>query len=139
MWHQPSWPATGVFTRDRSDLSEQPLPNSTTTPSMTTAIEGPTSKVPLGVLASGRVLFLVLAFTPMVLFTVTALLFRHHVQDLNDLGYLGVFLGNLMASGTVILPVPGLAAAFAAAALWNPLLVALTGFWGAYTVLGLFT
>ena len=43
------------------------------------------------------------------------------------MGYLGVFLGNVAASGTLVLPVPGLAATMGAALILNPIMVALAG------------
>ena len=47
------------------------------------------------------------------------------------LGYAGVFVINLIASGSFILPVPGLAATFVAARFYNPLIVALAAATGA--------
>ena len=74
-----------------------------------------------------RLSMLVLAVAPMALLTGAALAFRPLVQDLHEFGYLGLFLWNVIASGTLIVPLPGLATAFAAAAIWNPALVALAG------------
>ena len=70
---------------------------------------------------------MVAAFAPMVLLTLAAILYRDHLQDLNTIGYAGIFLLNLLTSATIVVPVPGFAAAFAAGALWNPVLVALAG------------
>ncbi|MDE2860252.1 MAG: VTT domain-containing protein [Chloroflexota bacterium] len=42
-------------------------------------------------------------------------------------GYAGVLAANVLASGTFVLPLPGLAVAFGAAAVLNPVLVALAG------------
>ena len=74
-----------------------------------------------------RLSILVLALSPLVLLTAAALAFRPLIQDLQNFGYLGLFLWNVIASGTLIVPLPGLAAAFAVASIWNPILVALAG------------
>jgi membrane protein DedA with SNARE-associated domain len=63
----------------------------------------------------------------LVLLTAAALAFRPLIEDLQEFGYLGLFLWNVIASGTLIVPLPGLAAAFAVASIWNPILVALAG------------
>ena len=74
-----------------------------------------------------RLSILVLALSPLVLLTVAALALRPLIQDLPEFGYLGLFLWNVIASGTLIVPLPGLAAAFAVASIWNPILVGLAG------------
>lgn len=79
-------------------------------------------------LAGNRMLLTaVVTLTPTIAITVAALLLRDQLAGASEVGYLGVFFGNLIASGSVMLPVPGLAAAFAAAAMWNPVLIALAG------------
>lgn len=79
-------------------------------------------------LAGNRMLLTtVIALAPTIAITVAALLLRDQLAGASEVGYLGVFFGNLIASGSVMLPVPGLAAAFAAAAMWNPVLIALAG------------
>lgn len=72
-----------------------------------------------------RLSTLVLALSPLVLLTAAALAFRPLIEDLHTFGYLGLFLWNVIASGMLIVPLPGLAAAFAVASIWNPILVAL--------------
>lgn len=79
-------------------------------------------------LASNRMLLTtVVTLAPTIAITVAALLFRDQLAGASEVGYLGVFFGNLIASGSVMLPVPGLAGAFVAAAMWNPVLIALAG------------
>ena len=75
----------------------------------------------------GLLSMLVLALSPIVLLTVAALAFRPVIQDLHNFGYFGLFLWNVIASGTLIVPLPGLATVFAAASIWNPILVAVAG------------
>ena len=70
---------------------------------------------------------LVLALLPVAFLTFAALALRPVIQDLHTYGYLGLFLWNVIASGTLIVPLPGLATAFAAASIWNPILVAVAG------------
>ncbi len=67
------------------------------------------------------------AFLPLVAITVAVLVFRNELEDLHTIGYAGVFLANVVGSGSFILPVPGIAAAVLGATLWNPFLVALAG------------
>jgi uncharacterized membrane protein YdjX (TVP38/TMEM64 family) len=59
--------------------------------------------------------------------TAAAIVFRQHLMGLQGMGYLGVFLGNVVASSSLVVPVPGLAATMGAALLWNPFLVGLAG------------
>ena len=80
-----------------------------------------------------RYLMLVGAFLPVVAITVAVLVFRNDLDDLRTieglepLGYVGIFLANVIGSGTFVLPVPGIATVILGATLWNPLLVALAG------------
>jgi membrane protein YqaA with SNARE-associated domain len=53
------------------------------------------------------------------------LIFRERLAGLGAYGYPGLFLINLFASATLILPVPGLALAFAAGTSFSPILVGL--------------
>lgn len=46
-------------------------------------------------------------------------------------GYFGIFLANLLASSTVIIPLPGAAAVFLGGSLWNPVLVGISAGIGA--------
>lgn len=54
------------------------------------------------------------------------ILYADRLSRLGAYGYPGLFLLNLLASATLILPVPGLALAFAAGSALNPWLVGLT-------------
>ncbi len=66
-----------------------------------------------------RLLALLLAVTvATVLF-----LFRQRIVEYAGVGYFGVFVVTLLASATVVLPVPGLATVFGAGAVFNPILV----------------
>ena len=60
-----------------------------------------------------------------VVITVVVLLFRGEIAEYEKYGYLGVFLTALVASATVVLPVPGLAIVYVAGSVWNPILVGL--------------
>jgi uncharacterized membrane protein YdjX (TVP38/TMEM64 family) len=52
-----------------------------------------------------------------------AFVLRNKISDLQNLGYFGVFIINLVGSATIILPVPALVTTIAAGAFLNPLLV----------------
>lgn len=67
------------------------------------------------------------AFAPMVIITLGVFKFGHHLSDLSSLGYLGLFVANMVMSGTFVLTVPATAAAVVGGAVANPLLVALFG------------
>ena len=69
----------------------------------------------------------VLAVVPMVLFTAVGLTLRNQLDDLHGMGYVGVFALNVIASGTLFVPVPGLAAVIAAGAVLNPIVVGFAG------------
>jgi membrane protein YqaA with SNARE-associated domain len=71
--------------------------------------------------ARRRILALTLAAT----ISLTIILFRDKLAGLGALGYPGLFLVNFFSSATVILPMPGLALAFAAGSSLNPWLVGL--------------
>lgn len=60
-----------------------------------------------------------------LLIGVLAFVFRKSLSNLQDLGYLGVFLVNMIGSATIFLPVPALVVTVAAGALFNPILAAL--------------
>lgn len=68
-----------------------------------------------------------LAFLLALSITVFIFLFRDHLAGYEKYGYLGVFLVNLLGSGTVILPVPALLVVYLGGGVWNPLLVGLVG------------
>jgi uncharacterized membrane protein YdjX (TVP38/TMEM64 family) len=73
------------------------------------------------------VVFITAALLPTLGITIAAIVFRHDLQDLSTLGYIGIFVANLASSASMVLPLPGLAATFAAASVWNPVVVALVG------------
>ncbi|HAL46456.1 MAG TPA: hypothetical protein DCP37_01755 [Dehalococcoidia bacterium] len=81
----------------------------------------------LGQVRRNRAFPVMLAVVPMVLFTAVALTFRNQLDDVQGLGYVGVFALNVVASGTLFVPVPGLAAVMAAGAVLNPVVVGLAG------------
>ena len=54
-------------------------------------------------------------------------IYRHQIEKLGNLGYLGAFLISLLGSLTIILPVPGLIILIALAASFNPVLIAVAG------------
>lgn len=66
--------------------------------------------------------------------TTTIFVFRDHVSDLEEYGYLGAFLVALITGATIILPVPGIAVIFALGAIYNPVLIGLAA--GAGSALG---
>ena len=68
-----------------------------------------------------------LALLPLAAFTVAGFLLMPHLEEWGTLGYAGVFGINLLGSGTLLLPTPGLVVAFVAAGVWNPFLIALMG------------
>jgi membrane protein DedA with SNARE-associated domain len=64
--------------------------------------------------------------------TIALFIYRDNVAELEEYGYLGAFLINLIANATIILPMPGQLLTFAFGASFNPLLVGLaSGFGGA--------
>jgi len=70
----------------------------------------------------------VLALIVVVIIVVTIPLLPINWRDLAHYGYLGIFLINVLGSGSLFFPVPGLAFAFIGGGLhWNPLLVGLAG------------
>lgn len=69
-----------------------------------------------------------LAFIAVVVIVVAIPLLPVNWRDLAQYGYLGIFLINVLGSGSLFFPVPGLAFAFIGGGLhWNPLLVSLAG------------
>lgn len=67
----------------------------------------------------------VLAFLFVIALSLLIVLYRDRLAGLGAYGYPGLFLLNLLASATLILPAPGLALALAAGASLNPFLVGL--------------
>jgi uncharacterized membrane protein YdjX (TVP38/TMEM64 family) len=60
-----------------------------------------------------------------ILISVTIIYFRKDLAKLSELGYLGVFLINLVGSATVIIPAPAFIASFIGGSIYNPILVGL--------------
>ena len=73
----------------------------------------------------GPRLFRWLAFLLVIAISVVILAFRDELAGLGAYGYPGLFLINLFSSATLILPLPGLALAFAAGGSLDPRLVGL--------------
>lgn len=73
----------------------------------------------------------ILALLLVVVITVGLFVFTQRypeiVDKFGDLGYLGVFVGSLISSATVVLPVPGVLVLFPLVVNLNPVLVALAG------------
>lgn len=57
--------------------------------------------------------------------------FRHELRQMGDLGYLGVFIINLLSSATLFVPAPGFIAVAALGGVLNPWLVGLAAGAGA--------
>lgn len=72
-----------------------------------------------------QVLLRVLAFLFVVAVSALIFIYSERLVQLGAYGYSGLFLLNLLASATLILPAPGIALAFAAGASLNPFLVGL--------------
>lgn len=56
---------------------------------------------------------------------VVALIFRDHLEELEQYGYVAVFLVGLVSNATLILPVPGLAVSSVLGSVFNPWIVGL--------------
>lgn len=70
----------------------------------------------------------ILALAVAIVIVVTIPFLPINWQDLQSYGYLGIFLINVVGSGSLFFPVPGLAVAFVGGGLpFNPWLVALAG------------
>lgn len=65
-----------------------------------------------------------------ILISISIFLFRNKLVYLQNLGYLGIFLINLIGSATILLPVPALVSAFIGGAFLNPFLVAVFSAFG---------
>lgn len=76
-------------------------------------------------LAVGTNVRRVLALILVVALSAAIIAFRDRLAQLSGYGYLGLFLLNVATSATLILPVPGLALAFAAGSSFSPVLVGL--------------
>jgi uncharacterized membrane protein YdjX (TVP38/TMEM64 family) len=58
---------------------------------------------------------------------IAALVFRDRLQELEEYGYVAVFLVGLISNATLILPVPGLAVSSVLGSVFNPWVVGLVG------------
>jgi membrane protein YqaA with SNARE-associated domain len=79
---------------------------------------------------SGKLLRLLL-FLVITSLTVSIFIYRDQLQSLQQYGYFGTFVVNLVASGTVLLPAPGALFTYAFGAVLSPPLVALASATGA--------
>jgi membrane protein DedA with SNARE-associated domain len=73
------------------------------------------------------VVFITAALLPTLGISFAAIFFRHELQELSTLGYIGIFLANLASSASMFLPLPGVSLTFVAASVWNPVGIALVG------------
>ena len=76
-------------------------------------------------LSTGQIVLRVASIVFVIAISAGIILYSEQLQTLGAYGYPGLFLLNLLASATLILPAPGLALAFAAGASLNPWLVGL--------------
>ena len=76
---------------------------------------------------SHRHLWLVRVLTALLVVAtlVVALIFRDHLEELEQYGYVAVFLVGLVSNATLILPVPGLAVSSVLGSVFNPWIVGL--------------
>lgn len=72
-----------------------------------------------------RIVFEVAVIVLIVGISVTIFVFREQLQNIGEVGYLGLFVLCFLANATVLLPAPGLMIAASCALIMNPLLVAL--------------
>lgn len=72
-----------------------------------------------------QIMLRVLAILFVIALSALIVIYSEQLVQLGAYGYSGLFLLNLLASATLILPAPGLALAFAAGASLNPFLVGL--------------
>ena len=72
-----------------------------------------------------------LLFLVILALTVAIFVYRDQLEGLYQYGYAGVFIVNLMASGTVLIPAPGILFTYAIAAVLNPHWVAIASATGA--------
>ena len=72
-----------------------------------------------------------LALMAAIAITVAGYLLRDELQNLEVLGYPGVFLISLVSNATVVLPAPGFIVTIVAGSIFNPFLVAIAAAAGA--------
>jgi membrane protein YqaA with SNARE-associated domain len=85
-------------------------------------------------LTSRKILIRVLLIILVVAITASVFVYRNQLTDLKSLGYAGAFLVALISSGTIFLPVPGIALIYALGQSLNPVLLGLVA--GAGSALG---
>ena len=70
-------------------------------------------------------------------FSITAILYRDQIQELENWGYLGIAIANAVGSATLIFPLPSFATVILGATTWNPIFVGIAGATG--STIGEFT
>jgi membrane protein YqaA with SNARE-associated domain len=73
----------------------------------------------------------VLVLTGVVGLIAAIFIFRDQVKNLEDYGYIGIFLISIAANATIIIPLPGVAFTTAMGAIFNPIGVAVAAGLGA--------
>jgi membrane protein YqaA with SNARE-associated domain len=73
----------------------------------------------------------VLALMTVIAITVAGYLLRDEIENLEVLGYPGIFFISLISNATVVLPAPGFIVTIIAGSIFNPILVALAAAAGA--------
>ena len=73
----------------------------------------------------------VLALMAAIAITVAGYLLRDELQNLEVLGYPGIFLISLISNATIVLPAPGFIVTIVAGSIFNPILVAIAAASGA--------
>ena len=73
----------------------------------------------------------VLALMAAIAITVAGYLLRDELQNLEVLGYPGIFLISLISNATIVLPAPGFIVTIVAGSIFNPILVAIAAAAGA--------
>lgn len=68
----------------------------------------------------------ILAILVVIALTVFIYSVRDQAEDLQEFGYLGIFIIAFMTNATVLLPAPGIAVVFAMGAIFNPIYIALS-------------
>lgn len=91
----------------------------------------------------------VLALVAVIAITVAGFLLKDEIENLEVLGYPGIFLISLISNATIVLPAPGFIVTLVGGSIFNPLLVAvaaaagaalgeLTGYLAGYSGRGVF-
>lgn len=73
----------------------------------------------------------ILIMVAIIVLMVVLFINREKIQQLEQYGYLGIFLISIAANATVILPLPGVVITSTMGAIFNPLLVAIAAGIGA--------